>query len=119
MDLPDYTPGSLRLNNNPRNGLAYFSTALFTPNALGTPGTSSRRFFYGPGINNFDIALHKTTKLSESKSLELRLETFNSFNHAQFYGANAVDGNISSSTFGRVLRAAPPRIMQVAAKLYF
>jgi hypothetical protein len=119
IDLPDYTPGSLKINNNPRNGLPYFNTALFTPNALGTPGTSSRRFFYGPGINNFDIALHKITRITESKSLELRIETFNTFNHAQFYGASAVDGNVNSPTFGKVLRAAPPRIMQAAAKLVF
>jgi hypothetical protein len=86
---------------------------------LGTPGTSSRRFFYGPGINNFDIALHKITRITESKSLELRIETFNTFNHAQFYGASAVDGNVNSPTYGKVLRAAPPRIMQAAAKLVF
>ena len=92
---------------------------MFTPDALGTPGDSSRRFFYGPGIDNFDLALHKTTKITEGKSVEIRLETFNTFNHAQFYGVNAVDGNIDSPTFGRVLQAAPPRIMQVAAKLYF
>jgi len=119
IDLPDYAPGDLKINNNPRNGLAYFNTALFTPNPLGTPGTSSRRFFYSPGINNFDVALHKTTKITETKSVELLLESFNTFNHAQFYGASAVDGNIDSPTFGRVLHAAPPRIMQVAAKLYF
>ena len=119
IDLPDYTPGTLNINHNPRNRRPYFNTALFTPNALGTPGDSSRRFFYGPGIDNFDLALHKTTKITESKSVEIRLESFNTFNHAQFYGASAVDGNIDSPTFGQVLQAAPPRIMQVAAKLYF
>jgi hypothetical protein len=30
------------------------------------------------------------------------------FNTAQFYGAGAVDGNVSSSTFGQIVRAAPP-----------
>jgi hypothetical protein len=119
MDLPDYTPGNLKLNANPRNGLPYFNTSLFAPNALGTPGTSSRRFFYGPGINNFDMALHKTTKITESKSIELRFETFNTFNHAQFYGPTAVGGNIASPTFGQVLQAAPPRIGQIAVKFLF
>jgi hypothetical protein len=64
-----------------------------------------RRFFYRPGIVNFDLALLKGQRLTESKRLEMRLETFNTCNHAQFFGANAVDGNINSSTFGRV-RAA-------------
>jgi hypothetical protein len=120
IDLPDYHPGALEINRNPRNGRPLFNTALFTPNALGTPGTSSRRFFYGPGINNFDIALHKTTKITEGKALEFRFETFNTFNHAQFYPNGSVDGNISDTqTFGHVLKAAPPRISQVALKLQF
>jgi len=119
IDLPNYTPGNLQINHNPRNGLPYFNTSLFTPNALGTQGNAKRRFFYGPGINNFDIAVHKMTKLTETKSLEFRFETFNTFNHAQFYPNGSVDGNISSPTFGRVLKAAPPRIGQVAIKLNF
>jgi hypothetical protein len=119
IDLPDFHAGALGISRNPRNGLALFNTSLFTPNALGTPGTSSRRFFYGPGINNFDIALHKTTKIAEGKALEFRFETFNTFNHAQFYPNGSVDGNINSSTFGHVLKAAPPRISQVALKLQF
>ncbi|MBV9623591.1 MAG: hypothetical protein JOZ14_06380 [Acidobacteria bacterium] len=44
---------------------------------------------------------------------------FNTFNHAQFYPNGSVDGNISSSTFGHVLKAAPPRIGQVALKFSF
>ena len=119
IDLPNLAPGDLQINGNPRNGHSYFNTALFSPNALGTQGNAPRRPFYGPGVNNWDIALHKVTKFTESKSLELRLETFNAFNHAQFYGTSSVDGNISDATFGKVLRAAPPRISQLALKFQF
>jgi hypothetical protein len=105
--------------HNPRNGQPYFDTALFTPNALGTQGNAPRRPFYGPGINNWDIALHKVTKLTESKSLEFRFETFNTFNHAQFDGTASVDGNIDDATFGKVLKAGTPRISQVAMKFLF
>jgi hypothetical protein len=83
IDLPNYAPGNLQINHNPRNRQPYFNTSLFTPNALGTQGNGKWRFFYGPGIDNFDIAAHKITKLTESKSLEFRFETFNTFNHAQ------------------------------------
>jgi hypothetical protein len=41
------------------------------------------------------------------------------FNHAQFYPDDTVDGNINSPTFGHVLKAAPPRIGQVALKFNF
>jgi hypothetical protein len=118
-DEPTYTPGPLNLNFNPRNERAYFNTSLFSVPALGEPGTADRRFFYGPGINNFDLALLKDVRLSESKTLEIRIESFNTFNHAQFYGPAAVDGNINSQTFGRVVSAAAPRILQIAAKLNF
>ena len=121
IDLPDYNPslGAIDINHNPRNNPMAFNTKLFSPNALGTFGNSSRRFFYGPGINNYDMALRKITRITESTSLQFRFETFNTFNHAQFDGANSVDGNINNSTFGQILKSQPGRVSQVALKLSF
>ena len=56
---------------------------------------------------------------TESASLEFRFETFNTFNHAQFDGANAVDGNRDDATFGQILKSQPARVSQVALKLNF
>ena len=119
VDEPDYSGGPLHLNRNPRNGLPYFNTSVFSENILGTPGTASRRFFSGPGMDNYDVALLKNLQLTESKSLQLRFEGFNVFNHAQFFGPQAVDGNIDSSTFGQVISAAQPRLVQLAVKFIF
>jgi len=121
IDLPNYNPalGPLNINRDPRNNPLAFNTRLFSPNALGTFGDSSRRFFYGPGINNYDVALRKITKVRESFSLEFRFETFNTFNHAQFDGAGAVDGNRDDATFGQILKSQPGRVSQVALKLQF
>jgi len=119
VDEPDYTGGSLNLNHNPRNGLPYFNIDQFSQNALGTPGNVPRRFFSGPGLDNYDMALLKNVRLTESKSLQFRLEGFNVFNHAQFFGPQTVDGNISSSTFGQVVNADPPRLVQLGAKFLF
>lgn len=119
IDLPNMADGDLEINNNPRNGKSYFNTSLFSPNALGTQGNAPRRPFYGPGINNWDMALHKEIGLTESKSLEFRLETFNTLNHAQFDGNGSVDGDINDPTFGRVVKAASPRIIQIALKFLF
>jgi hypothetical protein len=119
IDEPDVARGSLNLNSNPRNGRGYFNAALFSENALGTPGNASRRYFHGPGMENFDMALLKNLHLTESKFLQLRLEAFNVFNHAQFFGPQAVDGNISSATFGQVVSAAAPRLVQLGAKFVF
>jgi len=119
VDELQYTPGPLDLNQNPRNGQPFFNTSLFSLPALGTIGSSGRRLFPGPGIENFDVTLRKDTRITESKSLELRLEAFNLFNHAQFYGPSSVDGNINSPTFGNVVSAAAPRLIQLAAKFSF
>jgi hypothetical protein len=121
IDLPNYHPsiGPLSVNHNPRNNPLAFNTTLFSPNPLGTFGTSSRRFFYGPGINNYDMVVRKITKVTESSSWEFRFETFNTFNHAQFYGAGSVDGNRDDATFGRILKSQPGRVSQVALKLNF
>jgi hypothetical protein len=119
VDLPDVNSGPLHINDDPRNGLAYFNTSLFSLPPLGDPGSAARRMFYGPGMANFDIALLKTVSLAEGKSLQFRLETFNTFNHAQFFGPAAVIGEITSSAFGQVVGAAPPRLVQAAVKLSF
>ena len=115
----DVASGSLELNHNPRNGQPYINTSLFAVPSLGSPGNAARRFFYGPGMDNWDIALLKDTHFGESKVLEFRIETFNTFNHAQFFGANSVDGNINDATFGRVVSANSPRLMQAALKFRF
>ncbi len=120
IDEPDYNGGSLHLNKNPRShGNSYFDTTDFSVNALGTPGTSKRRFFYGPGQDDYDMALAKNLPFTETRSLLFRVETFNVFNHTQFFGPQAVDGNIGSSTFGNVISAASPRILQGALKFTF
>jgi hypothetical protein len=119
VDEPDVAAGSLDLNRNTRNVRPYFNTGLFSENALGMPGNASRRYFHGPGMQNFDMALLKNLPLTESKSVQFRLEAFNVFNHAQFFGPQAVDGNISSATFGRVVSAAAPRLVQAGVKFTF
>jgi hypothetical protein len=119
LDLPDYAGGGLKLNPDPRNGQDYFNASAFAANALGTPGSASRRSFHGPGAWNFDLALLRTFALAEKKSLEFRLETFNAFNHTQFFGPAAVNGDFGTGTFGQVVKAAPPRLVQLALKFLF
>ena len=121
LDTPEYHGALLNINTNPRNGRPAFnnSPAAFTTEALGQLGNVPRRFFYGPGINNFDITLTKQLQIAESKSLEFRLEAFNAFNHAQFYGAASVNGEVNDSHFGQIVSAAAPRLVQIAVKLAF
>ena len=116
IDRPNFTPGPLA-KTNPRKGLPYFNTALFSPETLGQIGSANRRFFAAPGLNNFDVALLKDTAIKEGINLEFRAEAFNTFNHAQF---GQPDGNVNdNSSFGLITTANSPRIMQVSLKLLF
>jgi hypothetical protein len=48
------------------------------------------------------------------------LEVFNLFNHVQFFGPAAVNGDVDNTQlFGKVQTSAAPRLMQLAAKFTF
>ena len=115
LDTPLYNGAKLNITN-PRSGQPYFNTSAFSLETLGVLNTTHRRFFHGPGINNFDLSLLKDTRISERISAQFRAEFFNVFNHAQFINPS---GNISSTSFGMVLSARDPRIGQVALKILF
>ncbi|MFZ0537380.1 MAG: carboxypeptidase regulatory-like domain-containing protein [Candidatus Sulfotelmatobacter sp.] len=120
VDKPSYNPGNgpLFINKNPRNsaGQPYFNPSYFTFEPLGQVGNAMRRYFTGPGIYNFDMALLKDTKITESFHAQFRAEAFNIFNHAQF---NNPTGNINDPEFGFVTSARAARIMQLALKFVF
>lgn len=73
-----------------------------------------------PGDKNASLAVFKEIPLGalrEGAHLELRLETFNAFNHVQFC-APASAANFP--TFGQITcQANPPRTAQLGMKLYF
>ncbi len=115
IDRPNFTQGPLA-KADPRKGLPYFNTALFSPEDLGQIGTANRRFFAAPGLNNWDAALLKDTAIKEGMNLEFRAEAFNTFNHAQF---GQPDGNVNDNTFGIINTANSPRIMQLSLKFLF
>ena len=112
-----WDPGGVQLGiNDPRTRLAYFNTAIFSRENIGQFGTCNQRFFHGPGTNNFDMALLKDLRITESKIVQFRFEFFNVFNHTQF---NNPSGSVTSSTFGLVTSARSARVGQVAMKFLF
>ena len=120
VDTPQTTGEPLGLNHNPRaNGGMYFNPNALALQPLGTPGNAKRRYFYGPGQANFDMALQKSIPLKDEKALEFRFESFNVFNHTQFFGPSSVSGILGSSNFGQVISASAPRICQGAVRLTF
>ena len=122
VDTPTYIPGNLQIHHRPGpsgSSQTAFNTSLFSVPQLGTLGNARRRFFYGPGLANFDMALQKEIALGTGRNLQLRAEGFNVFNHAQFFGPAAVNGNISSAGFGQIVNVMPPRQLQLSARFIF
>jgi hypothetical protein len=118
-------PDQLRRANGPKKQLQWFNTAVFSapaaPWAGGANegfGTAGKDAVVGPGLFNFNLSLFKSFPLSPSDRthLELRAESFNTFNHTQFQN---VDTELSDSKFGQVTSTYDPRILQFGAKLTF
>jgi hypothetical protein len=92
---PTATPGPV---SNPLTQTGP-NLGLFTDPPFGRGGTLGRNHFYGPGINNWDAVLQKTSHLSERVNLEFRTEAYNLFNRVQF----GQPGNLTADplTFGQ------------------
>jgi hypothetical protein len=120
VDHPNFI-GPLVITPDVRNtpNHQYFNASAFTAEALGTMGNADPRFFHGPGINNWDLALQKNTRVRESMSIQFRAEFFNALEHAQF---SAPSGSFTSKQFGTVTsvqtasRGSGGRIGQVSVK---
>ena len=106
-----------------KSGTRYLNPAAFAIPQVGTLGNMSRNSIVGPGTRAMDIALVRVFRFGTSQTLEARVEAFNAFN----WFRPAVDNTplqapivtVNSPTFGQILEAADPRIMQFAVKFGF
>ncbi len=130
---PDYG-GSVSYANS---GLTYIGTSGWGLPALGSWGNLQRGAFYGPGRDNWNISLFKSFLLSEARGsrFELRIESYNSWNHTEFNGVSTGASFSSSCTpgsnttgsggcsisnnFGQFTSTWDPRTFQFGAKLIF
>jgi hypothetical protein len=107
-------------NGQVRTGNFFFDPTVFRvardANGSPRPGTLGRNVFSGPGVNNWDLAVLKRTRLTEQIQLELRLDTNNVFNHPQF---NSVAQQLGNIFFGQASSNDTARKVQVGVKLHF
>ena len=125
----DRTSAPLQAGQNPRTSNiggtpnAWLNPAAFAVPANGEIGNANRNPFYGPGLNFWDMALEKDLKFTETKSVELRFETFDTFNHANFSSPFDIVG--PGFPFGEILSTqqittnGAGRVAQLGAKIYF
>ena len=121
-----------------RNLDAFINTSCFAPAPKGSMGLDSGYDrLRGPGLANWDMSLFKNVSIKEKARIQLRLEAFNAFNHAEWGAFNtAITFNAAGKvinlptqlggTGGRLgfgaensIRANSQRILQIGAKLYF
>jgi hypothetical protein len=101
--------------NGPKTAAEFFNTAAFAT-AVGHFGDERPGAFLGPGYQVWDMSLIKNTRFGERFNMQLRLETFNTFNHGNPSG---VDTNIGDGSFGAVNGWHDPRNLQLGIKLNF
>ncbi len=118
--LPNATnrPDQVASVSYPKTVSEWFNTAAFAAPAVGAWGDAGHNSLRGPGRQNWNISLFKSFVLSESRGsrFELRVETFNTWNHTEF---NQISNGLGSSNFGQVTSAFDPRIFQLGGKIYF
>jgi hypothetical protein len=109
----------------PKTVGAWFSTSSFAdPTAPWNGGTNQgfgnagKDSVVGPGIFNWNLSLFKTIPLTlqEGPRIELRFESFNTFNHTSFQG---VDTGSHDGNFGQVVNDYGPRTLQLGGKFVF
>ena len=94
----------------------YFDPAMFDANRLGEFGNTGRNSLRGPGFATIDLSMIKNFKITERHAVQFRAEIFNLFNHANLGNPGTTWG---TPTFGRILSAADPRLIQLALKYSF
>ena len=89
-------------------------------------GSLRRNAFTGPGFNDADISLEKTTKIAEQTALVLRVDAFDVSNHTNFNNPNLTATTSATSTFGQITQtrtavgdAGSSRQLQFAARFEF
>jgi len=69
-------------------------------------GNTEQRMIYGPGRWNMDLGLLRDINIKESHQLQIRVETFNVFNHMNWGNPNGINLNFAAPNFGFITQPA-------------
>jgi hypothetical protein len=99
-----------------RSASQWFNKAAFTAAGQFMIGNSSRNPIRGPGLQDADLMIGKTFRITERASFEFRAEAFNVSNTPPL---NDPNGSFGSPAFGTISSAGTPRDFEFAGKLHF
>lgn len=94
----------------------YFNTAAFTAAPQFVIGNSSRDPVRGPGLQNADLMIGRTFRVTERYAVEFRAEAFNVSNTPPLADPN---GSFGSAAFGSIISAGNPRDFEFVVKVHF
>lgn len=100
----------------------YFNPLAFVLQPVGFYGNVGRNTLIGPGFENVDITLEKTTSIGEVMKLVFRAEAYNVSNHPNFGKPNTTiftTTGLRAPTAGQITSALAPRQIQFGLKLLF
>jgi len=101
---PDLVSGQTGAAGDPTIDQWFDPAAFSRTEPTGTFGNIGRNTLRGPEIFNVDLSLVKNTRIG-GLDTQLRIETFNVFNHPQFGPPARTFGN---ADFGRITSSASP-----------
>lgn len=104
------------LPNSERTLLRWFDTSAFRRPQPQTFGNAGLNILRTDGSINFNLGLFKNFRIREGHQLQIRSEFYNAFNHPNFGGPN---GNVDSTTFGRITSSSAGRRIQLGLKYSF
>ncbi len=111
----DYLGGNIYASSG-QNVNNWLNKAAFATASAGAWGNSGINIVEGPGLQSYDLSLAKHFNLTERVNLRFQADFYNAPNVANFSGLNTT---ITSSAFGTISSAYPPRQIQLALKLAF
>lgn len=79
-------------------------------------GNAPRASFFGPGQNNWNLAVSRIFPIRERMDFRIRAEFYDAFNYPQWSGLNT---SITSPAFGSVTSAMDPRTVQFSGRIQF
>lgn len=94
----------------------WFNPKAFAMAPVDSLGNTPRASLFGPGQNNWNIAVARIFPIRERINFRLRAEFYDAFNHPQWNGLNTT---ITSPAFGSVTSAMDPRTIQFAGRIQF
>jgi hypothetical protein len=94
----------------------FLDPAAFQIPEPGTFGNAGRNVIIGPGVQNVDLALARSIRLSDTTRTQVRIDFYNVFNHTNFVAPPTMQNFADSTDFGALFVARSPRIVQFGLK---